>query len=371
MRDKLQAFVTSAAVAAMLLSPAPLTPLSFAQDPPRTQTRVEVPPDAQAKAVDEAVAAGVAYLMSRQNRDGSISQDPTHATALTALSVLAMIGVGHQLTDPTPEGESLRSAVAFLLRDDRQEANGYYGQRDGSRMYGHGIVTLLLGELLGMGVDAEQDQVIREKLTRAVDLILRSQRVAKFGNGVYDGGWRYTPAAQDADLSITVWQVMALRSALAAGIEVPSEAVDQAVEYLRRSFRAERGGDVPMGRFGYQPQRSFGYATTAAGLLAMQVCGRYDAPEVEASANWLLAQRLDPTDVWFYYGTYYYAQGLYQRGGEAAELARARVESTLLSIQHENGSFSGVGVAQERVYATSMALLSLSVRYHYLPIYQR
>lgn len=358
---------------AMLLAPAPLAPLASSQQErperqDRVQARIEMPGNAQAQAVDESVAAGVDYLISRQNADGSISPDATHATALTSLSVLAMIGVGHQLTDPTPEGEALRKALAFILREDRQDEMGYFGARDGSRMYGHGITTLLLGELLGMGVDAEQDKIIREKLELAVDLILRSQQVEKFGNGQYDGGWRYTPAAHDADLSITVWQVMALRSALAADIEVPSAAIDDAVEYLRRSFRAERPG---MGRFGYQPGRSFGYATTAAGLLAMQVCGKYDAPEVEASANWLLSQRLDPGDVWFYYGTYYYAQGLYQRGGESAELARARVESTLLSIQHENGSFSGVGVAQERVYATSMAILSLSVRYHYLPIYQR
>lgn len=326
---------------------------------------------ARSEAVEASVAAGVAYLMSRQNADGSISPEETHATALTSLAVLAMIGVGHQLTDPTPEGEALRKAVGFLLREDRQEDNGYFGQRDGSRMYGHGITTLLLGELLGMGVDAEQDALIRRKLVRAVDLILRSQREEKYGNGLYEGGWRYTPNARDADLSITVWQVMALRSALAAGVEVPASAVDEAVEYLRRSFSPIRGGDAPMGRFGYQPRRSFGYATTAAGLLAMQVCGRYDAPEVEAAANWLMAHRLDPSETWFFYGTYYYAQGLYQRGGLVAETARARVENTLLPIQHENGSWSGSGVAQERVYATSMALLSLSVRYHYLPIYQR
>jgi hypothetical protein len=357
-----------AGAAALTVALAPASPLrSLAPQAAPPTVKIENQPDA----FEQSVAAGVAYLITRQAADGSISPDETHATALTALSVLAMIGVGHQLTDPTPEGQALRKALAFILREDRQDEYGYFGERDGSRMYGHGITTLLLGELLGMGVDEEQDAVIRQKLTRAVELILRSQRQEKFGNGMYDGGWRYTPGARDADLSITVWQVMALRSALAADIEVPASAVDEAVEYLRRSYEPEQAGATPMGRFGYQPRRSFGYATTAAGLLAMQVCGRYEAPEVEGAANWLLSQRLDPDDTWFFYGTYYYAQGLYQRGGEEAEVARARVESTLLSIQHENGSWSGSGVAQERVYATSMALLSLSVRYHYLPIYQR
>ena len=99
--------------AAMLLAPAPALPIAAAQQG-KTQTRVEMPPDAQAKAVDEAVAAGVRYLMSRQNADGSISADTTHATALTALAAMAMIGVGHQVTDPTLEGEGLATAGRVL-----------------------------------------------------------------------------------------------------------------------------------------------------------------------------------------------------------------------------------------------------------------
>jgi hypothetical protein len=65
---------------------------------------------------------------------------------------------------------------------------------------------------------------------------------------------------------------------------------------------------------------------------------------------------------------------MYQRGGEHAETARTLVENVLLEKQAgdgswlaEEGSESGVG----RVYATSMAVLSLSVKYHYLPIYQK
>ena len=185
----------------------------------------------------------------------------------------------------------MRRALAFLLADERQEPDGYFGARDGSRMYGHGITTLLLGEVLGMSGDDAQDARVRAKLTAAVGLILRSQRPAGGdagggGDPQYAGGWRYDPRSNDADLSITVWQVMALRSAQAAGLKVPAAAIDAAVGYLQRSFTPDREGDA--GKFAYQPpDRQAGYASTAAGLLAMQVCGRYDAPQVAAAARWL------------------------------------------------------------------------------------
>ena len=54
-------------------------------------------------------------------------------------------------------------------------------------MYGHGIITLTLTELLGMGMDDQVDQVIREKSQSAIDLILRSQKVNK--NKAQQGGW--------------------------------------------------------------------------------------------------------------------------------------------------------------------------------------
>ena len=46
----------------------------------------------------------------------------------------------------------------------------------------------------------------------AIDLILRSQKIQK-KNQAQQGGWRYSPDSKDADLSVTIWQLMALRSA--------------------------------------------------------------------------------------------------------------------------------------------------------------
>ena len=43
-------------------------------------------------------------------------------------------------------------------------------------MYGHGIATLCLSEMMGMGVDRDQERLLRKYTTKAVDLILVSQK---------------------------------------------------------------------------------------------------------------------------------------------------------------------------------------------------
>jgi hypothetical protein len=75
----------------------------------------------------------------------------------------------------------------------------------------------------------------------------------------------------------------------------------------------------------------------------------------------------------FYYGMYYYSQGMFQRGGEYALRAQQIVRKLLLDRQLDDGSWP-LGVQDQeggKIYVTSLALLSLSIHYHFLPIYQR
>jgi hypothetical protein len=322
-------------------------------------------------AVDEATRKAIQFLVKKQDARGAIRETDSKETAITALAALSMLAVGHQPSDPTPEGQALLKALRFLLEEDRQDDDGYFGTRDRSQMYGHGITSLVLAECLGMGTDAALDERIREATQKAIDLILRAQKVQKPEG--YVGGWRYNPTSVDSDLSITVWQTMALRAAKNAGLNVPAEAIESAVDYIKRLFK--RSGDSrsrnPAG-FGYtSPNPS--WSTSTAGLLALQVCGDYTCPEVLATADYLLTTPPKKQVPWFYYGTYYYAQGMYQRGGEYAEQAARNVREILLPLQESDGSWAPVGGSENtaRIYRTAMAVLSLSVKYHYLPIYQR
>ncbi len=325
--------------------------------------------------VDQCMRKALEYLLSQQKGDGAIF-DARNQTAMTALAIMAIYSAGHMPADDTKEGKALVKALEFVLHEDRCEKNGYFGNRDGSRMYGHGIVTLMLAEALGMGVDEDQDRRIRERLEKAVQLILWSEDRQKGRN--HYGGWRYHPNGKDSDLSVTIWQLLALRAAKNAGLEVPKKSIDKAIEYLKRCYKSKRdksGNPTDMkSACGYQPGGRPGYASAAAGLLALQVCGEYDVPEVKGSANWLRGRKLNYGEKFFFYGTYYYAQGMYQCGGEFADHAKRNVESILLEKQREDGSWKSRAEHESsagKVYATSMAVLSLSVHYHYLPIYQR
>lgn len=326
--------------------------------------------------IDAAVNRGVAYLVSQQKKDGSIT-DRGHENAMTALAIMALASAGHQPADPSPEGVAMARGLKFLLSEGRQDAQGYFGASDGSRMYGHGIVTLMLTEMVGMGVDDSMDDRLHQACEKAIDLIVRSQRVKKGMNA--RGGWRYTPDAGDSDLSVSVWQVMALRSAKNDGLDVSSKTIEDAIGYLKRSFTSpldSKGNprEIKNG-FSYEPNGGGpSFTMTSAGLLAMQVCGQYDSPLVVGSSDWLLDHPPQWTDRFILYGLYYFAQGMHQRGGDHAERAASLVSSMLLPKQKANGAWESSGGEEQNagsVYCTSMAILSLSVKYHYLPIYQR
>jgi hypothetical protein len=328
---------------------------------------------------DLAIRRAVSFLVTQQDKEGAIQTSWTwgNRTAITALSIMAMASVGHQPADDTPEGRCMKKALSFVLKPEHQDVDGYFGNADGSRMYGHGIITLMLAELQGMGADTTQDKLITERCKAAVKLILNAQAMSKGRSD--EGGWRYTPEAYDSDLSASVWQVSALRAAKNAGIEVPKGAIDRAVEYIKGTYYSPRDASgkptdlksaCAYGVNGRAPV----YSTAAAGLLSMQMCGKYEGLEVQASADYLMEMKPDPDGLWFYYGTYYYSQGMYQRGGKYADVAKKNAEEALLPRQNADGSWTATHHREAEagtVYCTSMGILALAVKYHFLPIYQR
>src|SRR4051812_42444282 len=93
---------------------------------------------------DLAIRRRVSYIVTQQDNDGALQTryHGSNRTAMTALALMAMAAVGHQPADETPEGRCMKKGLAFVLRADNQDVDGYFGNADGSRMYGHGIITL-------------------------------------------------------------------------------------------------------------------------------------------------------------------------------------------------------------------------------------
>jgi len=317
--------------------------------------------------IDPKLKQSARFLLAQQKPTGEFG--PPFPIAMTSLSIMALAACGHQPSDPTPEGQAMRKGLDFILKPENQRKDGYFGSVDNSRMYGHGITTLMLAEMAGMGADDKQDALIREKLKLGVQLILRAQSVRK--DAMATGGWHYEPDAASADLSVTCWQAMAMRAAQNAGVDVPKEAVDKVVGYMKRMFQKIPGPTGPnaLGGFGYSAPGT-ATSTTSEGLLAMQVCGEYEALETIAASNHLLKADINKAEHYFY-TMYYYAQGMYQRGGKYAETSKRLVPELLLPKQKPDGSFEGPDEGGGKVYTTTMAVLALAVKNHYLPIYQR
>lgn len=334
------------------------SPLLVAQDP-------------QKQRIDNSLKKASEFLISLQKPTGDISEKGVgKEVTMSSLAILALSAMGHQPADISDEGKAMKKALDFILKPEHQEPDGYYGKLDGSKMYGHGIIALTLAEVLGMGADEKQDALIRDRCRKAIDLIIRSQRMPK--NEANSGGWRYTPDSTESDMSVTCWQVMALRAARNAGMDVPKESIDLAVRYIKKLYSSGDGKSGP-GGFGYSGPATT-LSTTAEGLLALQVCGDYDSEEVKGASERLLQKGLKSEDRWFYYTAYYFAQGMYQRGGKYADEGRRAISEAILPLQRADGSWEGT-TGEERqggkIYATSLAVLSLAVKNHFLPIYQR
>jgi hypothetical protein len=320
--------------------------------------------DAEQAQVDASIVKALEYLAAQQQPNGAWRNDSYgDCTAITSLAVMAFMAAGH-LPDEGTYGESLTRGIRWVL--DHQEANGMIvHKRSHGPMYSHGIGTLMLAEAAGMVDSADADR-IRRALERAVRLILESQAVEK--DRRHAGGWRYQVDSRDSDLSVTAWQVLALRAAKDIGCDVPAEAIDEAIEYVRHCSVVDDRG------FGYQPGSGRTETLTGTGITALEVCGVHQAPESLGGAEFLLVNPVDRETNYAFYGVYYTGIGMFKLGGRYADATRRSLVEFLLPEQNSDGSWEsphGGERTHGRVYATSLAVLALTIEYRYLPIYQR
>ncbi|MCC5850357.1 MAG: terpene cyclase/mutase family protein [Verrucomicrobia bacterium] len=315
--------------------------------------------------VDRAVDAGLQYLLTRQN--------PTHGyfegqlpNTYTALSCMAIMAVGH-MPDRSEYGEALRRGILFLV-DAAEKNDGYFGAEGQARMYGHAIATLALLEAYGMMPTEAENRRVRDAIQKAIQVILDAQVLDQRQRNHY-GGWRYQPRPNDADLSVTVWQVLALRAADNCGLEVPQERIDLAMDYVRRTFRDDRGG------FAYMTgHNNTGLAMRASGIVCILAMG--EDPEAEDRERILRAadftRDFDPGSIsrHFFYTAYYAATSANMIDDEHRDRVLPAMEAFLIGKQNEDGSFPNHRGHDGGVYATAFSVITLAVRYQYLPIYQ-
>jgi hypothetical protein len=324
----------------------------------------------------QAIDNSLVWLANAQQRQGQM--DGAFGTgayngnvAVTALGGLALMAGGNQ-PGRGRYGDHVTRAVRYILsRSDRNNgllSTGGLGVQ--GPMYGHGFATLFLAEVYGMVNERRLRDELRAALGRAINLIITSQN--------REGGWRYVPNSPDADLSVTICQIMALRAARNAGIAVPATTAQRCTEYVKRCQDRATGGFRYQAGFGGGP----GFARTAAGVVALNSAGIYlesprDGDLVRGGLDYLNQSRpgnrgggLFNAEMQFhyFYGHYYAVQAMWLAGGDYWRRWYPAIRDELLRDRRDG--FWQLGTMCTH-YCTAMALIILQVPNNYLPILQR
>lgn len=326
---------------------------------------------------EAAVIAALKWLAEHQSKDGRWDTDRyeggrevmvngenrrgagSHAdTGITGLALLAFLAHGNtHLKGEHPQ--TVQRGLEWLL--SMQGADGNLGG-DAlvfERMYCHAMATCALSEAYAMSGDSRLEAPVRQ----AIGFCIKAQDK----NG---GGWRYQPG-DPGDTSQLGWQVMALKSAELAGIEMPSETRSGMVRFLKSVGSGKNGGLAS-----YKPGHRVTNTMTAEALVCRQFLGMTrENPAANEAGNYLLGDlpgRGDGNVYYWYYGTL----GMFQLQGNHWRQWNKALQDSLLKTQQTSGDLRGSwdpdnvwGAYGGRVYSTALSTLCLEVYYRFLPLY--
>ena len=292
------------------------------------------------------------------NGAGIYEADP----AATGLALLAFLGAGntHKVGGYQQE---VQLGLDWLLQNQNSEGDLFAAESQFARFYSHGMAAIALCEAFGM----TKDDKLKGPAQKAIDFIVASQH-PEFG------GWRYE-AQFESDTSVSGWQLMALKSAEMAGLNVPKSAYAGVGKWLDS---VEDAGSP--GRFAYHPTKEVTDSMTAEGLLMRQYLGadRRDS-DLQAGASYLQSRppRSDARDV---YHWYYATQVMFHMQGDHWNSWNAALRDMLVESQEKAGVVRGSwdpesptkdkwGQSGGRHYVTCLNLLMLEVYYRHLPLY--
>jgi len=321
------------------------------------QRRGEINPQSE-----KAIQRGLDWLAKNQGAEGNWG---SNHLGLVSLGALAFLSDGH-----TPGhgkyGPAVQKALNYVVTKAKPSGLLNISNQD---MYNHGLSTFVLGQAYGM----TDDKRIGPTLDRALKVIIQCQ-----GPG---GGWSYGAAPADGDLSLSVMQAKALRSAMDSGFDIPPTVIEKAIRHVRGLYRPDGcdPSDSEEEQKGYPGWFTYNgggktVAMAAAGAVCMQEFAQYDdwriaksLDQVEAALREVVAKpsTATPFDA---YTLYYVAQALYQAGGERWKRCYPLLRDRVIIAQTRDGAWGDDG--QGRFWLTSVSCFVLAIPNRYLPILQ-
>jgi hypothetical protein len=319
------------------------------------------------QASEDAVELGLKWLAAHQRLDGSWRLDLKNTpckgrcqhsgsrestSAATGLALLAFLGAGYT-HETGPYQDEVNRGLLYLMGKIRVTKFG--GSLAEPTMYSHAIATLAIGEAFALTGDTQ----LQNTLEAAMKYIIAAQHSA--------GGWRYN-VQTPGDMTVTGWQIMALKSCELSGLTVPQEVWDSAGKFIK-SKQANYGST-----YGYLKPGAE-HSPTAVGLLCQMYLGwgRDSLPLQDGSlqlAEWGPSR----SNIYF---DYYATLVLHHLRGKEWENWNETMRDYLVSTQDRRGHQTGSWHFQDkhgsvggRLYTTAMAIMVLEVYYRYLPLYE-
>jgi hypothetical protein len=299
-----------------------------------------------------AIDRGLARLATLQAADGSFGDERAgQSVGITSIACLAFLAEG-DLPGRGEYGPQVQKGLDYILKN-AQPTGLIAGDVSQGPMYGHGYAMLFLGEIYGM----TGDRRVREALIKAVKLTVSTQNA--------EGGWRYHPVPFDADISVTITQIMGLRSARNAGLTVPKQTIDRAIVYVRHCQNPSDGGFRYMLNSG-----GSAFPRSAAGVASLYYAGVYEDQAIQSGLDYLLRQKANtaPGTGHYFYGHYYAVQAMFLAGGQYWAEWYPRVRDEMVRQQLKSGGWAS---EHGEDYGTAMALIVLEAPNRLLPIFQR
>jgi len=363
-------FLRTSSLAALASGTLPPLPVSRQNKQKETVEKKAVEKEA-VKSVDElvtdkartAIQTGLKYLASKQiaggHGKGSFGTGGyAGGVAVSALSGLAFLCSGSS-PSAGPYAENIRRCTDFVLRNVGE--SGFIAEPDRrfANMYGHGYAMLYLTQVFGMSKRKD----LRSKLEKSIQMTCNIQN--------HFGGWRYQPVKKDADLSITICQIMALRAAFNCGLKVSAEVREKTIGYIEKcqdpdgSFHyTERGGRSTV-------------ALTAAGVVSYYSAGIYEGPKIEKALKWIFERRpgrvsdkvVSPMN--YYYAHYYAVQAMWHAQFQSPHYWNRwypLIRDELIDDRRRrDGTWPDARVGPE--FGTAMSCIILQIPFNYVPIF--
>ena len=283
-------------------------------------------------------------------------------SGVTGLVVLSFLGAGYT-HEEGQYSSNVKRALDWLIK--QQQSNGFLGGKSTyyDWMYCHAIATFALAEAYGMQADPTAHPELRDAVRGGVRLIAAMQND--------DGGWRYGKGSE-SDMSMFGWQLMALKSAVNAGITVPEETRRGMTKFLQARALGTRGGLA-----GYKLNERPTPAMTAESLFCRQMFNVRQSDAASQEAVTYLRQNLPRLANYDEYYWYYGTLAMFQYDGESWEDWNSSLRDMLIGLQRTSGpnagswdpkgKWAGIG---GRLYSTALSTMSLEVYYRFLRIYQ-